>query len=90
VEEVGHDLLRERAPFPQELRIRGLRRRRDPDGHRLPREVTREDAVNSAFGVFWEVLAIASLAWYALLTGYVAVKGIVDIKRMLGRLSDRE
>jgi hypothetical protein len=40
--------------------------------------------------LFWEVLAIASLAWYALLTGYVAVKGLVDIRKMLARLSERE
>jgi hypothetical protein len=40
--------------------------------------------------LLWEVLAIASLAWYALLTGYVAVKGLVDIKKMLARLSGRE
>ncbi len=46
--------------------------------------------MNGAFGLFWKVLAVASLAWYALLTGYVAVKGLVDIRKMLARLSERD
>ena len=37
----------------------------------------------------WEILAGACLAWYAGVTGYVAVKGALDIKRMLARLSEK-
>jgi hypothetical protein len=46
--------------------------------------------VNGLLPLFWKLLAIACLVWYALLTGYVAVKGALDIRRMLARLSERE
>jgi hypothetical protein len=45
--------------------------------------------VNGPFGLFWKLLAGASLLWYVLLTAYVAVRGARDIRRMLSRLSDR-
>jgi hypothetical protein len=36
---------------------------------------------------FWFLLTIACLAWYSLITIYVAVRGTVDVKTMLARLS---
>lgn len=45
--------------------------------------------MSSALEPFWKLLAAACLLWYALLTGYVAVRGVIDIRRMLRRLSDR-
>ena len=38
---------------------------------------------------FWGFLTIAALAWYILITGYVAVRGAFDIKKMLRRLSEK-
>ena len=37
----------------------------------------------------WLVLAVLCFAWYATVTGYVAVRGAIDIRRMLARLSKR-
>jgi hypothetical protein len=36
---------------------------------------------------FWRALTAACLIWYSTVTVYVAVKGAVDIKHMLKRLS---
>jgi hypothetical protein len=46
--------------------------------------------VSGPLELFWKLLAAACLLWYALLTGYVAVRGMIDIRTMLRRLSDRE
>lgn len=35
---------------------------------------------------FWLLLTIAAVAWYSLVTIYVAFKGVADIKEMLGNL----
>lgn len=40
--------------------------------------------------VFWLALALLCLAWYATVTVYVAVRGAIDIRGMLARLSKRE
>lgn len=37
----------------------------------------------------WLVLVLACLAWYSTVTVYVAVRGAVDIRGMLARLSKR-
>jgi hypothetical protein len=34
----------------------------------------------------WGLLTLAVLVWYSTITVYVAVRGTVDIKHMLGRL----
>jgi hypothetical protein len=36
---------------------------------------------------FWWVLVWACVLWYSTLTLYVAVKGLDDIKKMLGQLN---
>lgn len=36
---------------------------------------------------FWLGLTVAALAWYALVTVYVAIRGVVDVRQMLARLS---
>ena len=38
---------------------------------------------------FWKVLTFASVAWYAAVTVYVAVRGAADIRTMLGDLAKR-
>jgi hypothetical protein len=38
---------------------------------------------------FWGFLTIAALAWYILITSYVAVRGALDIKTMLRSLSEK-
>lgn len=38
----------------------------------------------------WTIAVFGSLAWYALLTGYVAVRGAKDIRAMLARLASRQ
>jgi short subunit fatty acids transporter len=38
---------------------------------------------------FWGLLTIAALAWYILITGYVAVRGALDIKTMLRTLAEK-
>ena len=38
---------------------------------------------------FWGLLTIAALAWYILITGYVAVRGVLDIKTMLRTLAEK-
>jgi len=35
---------------------------------------------------FWRYLLYACLAWYAVVTTYVAVRGAADIRTMLGNL----
>ena len=37
---------------------------------------------------FWLILTIACVAWYTIVTVYVAVKGVGDIRQMLRNLSD--
>jgi hypothetical protein len=39
---------------------------------------------------WWAIAVYGSLAWYALLTGYVAWRGAKDIRGMLTRLARRE
>ncbi len=36
---------------------------------------------------FWWALTMACVVWYSIVTGYVAVKGGLDIRSMLRRLS---
>ena len=36
---------------------------------------------------FWGATTIACLAWYSTITIYIAIKGIIDIRSMLRRLS---
>ena len=36
--------------------------------------------------LLWGLLTVAAVAWYLLITGYVAVKGAWDIRNMLRRL----
>lgn len=38
---------------------------------------------------FWGLLVLAVLAWYSSVTIYVAVRGLLDIKHMFGRLGQR-
>lgn len=35
---------------------------------------------------FWWYLAMACLVWYSTITVYVSIRGVLDIKNMLGRL----
>jgi hypothetical protein len=37
---------------------------------------------------FWLILSLSCIGWYIAVLGYVAVKGGVDIKDMLKKLSD--
>jgi hypothetical protein len=39
--------------------------------------------------VFWSLLTVACVVWYSTVTVYVTIKGIADIRGMLGRLSGR-
>jgi hypothetical protein len=39
---------------------------------------------------FWGVLTFGTLAWYSLVTLYVAIKGVTDIRQMLGNLASGE
>jgi len=36
---------------------------------------------------FWGATTIACLAWYSTITIYIAIKGAIDIRSMLRRLS---
>jgi hypothetical protein len=38
---------------------------------------------------FWWLMTGACVLWYTVITGYVAVKGVLDIKHMLNRLSGK-
>lgn len=40
--------------------------------------------------LFWWLLTMACVVWYSTITIYVSVKGIADIRDMLGRLSSRK
>lgn len=37
---------------------------------------------------FWAVMTVAVVAWYSVITVYVAVRGAKDIRGMLRRLKD--
>lgn len=39
---------------------------------------------------FWWWLTIACLVWYTSVTAYVSVRGAIDIRGMLARLSDSQ
>lgn len=39
---------------------------------------------------FWYILTMAAVLWYSFVTAYVAVKGVGDIKGMLGRLAKKQ
>lgn len=39
---------------------------------------------------FWLLLTIACVAWYSVVTIYVAIKGAADIKSMLARLAQNK
>jgi hypothetical protein len=39
---------------------------------------------------FWLIVTIGCLAWYAGVTAYVAVKGVLDIRAMLEKIGKRE
>jgi hypothetical protein len=38
---------------------------------------------------FWLCLTITALVWYSIITIYVSIKGVADIKHMLRRLKER-
>ena len=38
---------------------------------------------------FWWTLTYACIIWYSTVTVYVAIRGVADIRGMLGRLSQR-
>lgn len=37
--------------------------------------------------IFWLILTVAALLWYSIVTVYVAIKGVGDIRQMLKSLS---
>ena len=39
--------------------------------------------------LFWFLLTIACVAWYSTIMVYVAIRGAVDIKTMLRKLSEQ-
>lgn len=39
---------------------------------------------------FWALMTWAVLIWYSTITVYVAIRGSMDIKHMLRRLSDQQ
>jgi hypothetical protein len=39
---------------------------------------------------FWFLLTAACVLWYSTITVYVAIRGAIDIKDMLGRLGENE
>jgi hypothetical protein len=39
---------------------------------------------------FWFVLTMLVIAWYVIVTIYVGIKGVADIKKMLKRLSEQK
>ena len=38
---------------------------------------------------FWWLLSWACVLWYTVVTGYVAIRGVIDIRTMLARLSEK-
>ena len=38
---------------------------------------------------FWWLLSVSSIFWYLTVTGYVAVRGSLDIRHMLRTLAER-
>ena len=40
--------------------------------------------------IFWLIMVIAALSWYILVTLYVSLKGVADIREMLKRLGERK
>lgn len=39
---------------------------------------------------FWLIILLAALAWYTLITLFVAVKGAKDVRRMFSEVPDQE
>jgi hypothetical protein len=39
---------------------------------------------------FWYLLAAACVIWYCVITVYVAIRGVSDIRKMLARLRQHE
>ncbi|MFN8707800.1 MAG: hypothetical protein ACK526_17865 [Planctomyces sp.] len=40
-----------------------------------------------SYRLFWGALTIITLAWYSIVTVYVSIKGLTDIRTMLAKLS---
>ncbi|MEW6753463.1 MAG: hypothetical protein AB1505_21140 [Candidatus Latescibacterota bacterium] len=38
---------------------------------------------------FWGGLVVLNVVWYCTVTVYVAIRGVLDIRRMLARLASR-
>ncbi len=38
---------------------------------------------------FWGALVVAAVVWYSTITVYVAIRGVLDIRRMLSHLGSR-
>ncbi len=38
---------------------------------------------------FWWILTAAAVTWYILITGYVAARGVLDIRSMLRNLTEK-
>ena len=39
---------------------------------------------------FWWLLTVACVVWYCVVTVYVAIRGVTDIRTMLRRLSSKD
>jgi hypothetical protein len=39
---------------------------------------------------FWLFISLACIGWYLIITGYIAWKGLADIKNMLLRIKEGE
>lgn len=39
---------------------------------------------------FWMILTFAAVGWYIVVTLYVSMKGVADIREMLHRLGERK
>lgn len=39
---------------------------------------------------FWWLLTISSVVWYSTVTVYISVRGVQDIRQMLGRLKSQQ
>ena len=50
---------------------------------------TSAPAVSVTGWGFWGLLLAACLVWYSTVTIYVAIRGVLDIKHMLGRLKEQ-
>jgi hypothetical protein len=48
----------------------------------------KKEKIKMADHWFWLIISLACIGWYLVITGYIAWKGLTDIRTMLSKIKD--